>query len=200
MSSLKLNKVIIDRIAGRLMAERFAPLYRAVSDDFARLAMDVYNDVYPEKDRAIMASLRFGWLGERNFVPVRFGDSSRIERLYYAGKCDCQPMKYIDLADHIKLPHPACHSNYAPSKTYLKDAPLAVRYFSLRKRLGEVNAEEEDAKRKLVSALQQFRTLSGLRSGWPEMQPYTEDLMGGAIPNLPAVLVSDINKMFNLHP
>lgn len=197
MSSIRLTVSMKDQVERRLIHYRFKEEAETLVGDYAQLAEDVYEDVYPELTRKKMEGLPKGWLPHRPGIKVQLG--ADFTELSFSGKC------YGEIAQaggssgaQRGTQHLFPYSDQSSCvKQYEATHDIASRYSELEGRYKDLEERIRAAKRAARSAMDSVTTINRLKEVWPEIAPFVESFENR--PNqLPAVSRPDLNGILGL--
>ena len=87
MASIRLSVGMKEQIERRLIHYRFSEEAQQLVADYAQLASDVYDDVYPEITQKKMEALPKGWLPTTGEIGAQFGETgSSYTNLSFGGQ------------------------------------------------------------------------------------------------------------------
>lgn len=199
MSSVRLSVSIKEQIERRLIHYRFSEEAQQLVSDYADLAHEVYEDLYPEITRKKMEALPKGWLPSTDGVGVQFGDSgSRYTTLSFSGKCYGE-ISYAggrgetERGGSRRVPY---SDKSGCSKRYEMTDPMSERYDELESRYKALEERIRAGRKAARAAMDQVTTLNRLIEVWPEIAPFTEGF--GKKNTLPAISRPDLNGLLGL--
>lgn len=192
-----------DTIEERLLRNRFGPVVHSLATDYAALAVEVYNTVYPRAARDRMEALPAGWLSEVPGFMVRFGETgNRVETLNFDGRQNI----YRDLArasdDKLMkdLPQVLRRIPYKDKGSvvavFAEDDRHARIHAELTERLQTLAVQISTTRKEARTALDSFSSEASLLKGWPEVAPFMPKYVPA--PNLPALPRERLNAVLGL--
>lgn len=181
--TIRLTDYLRREITSRLLDHRFSAEEADIKHWKQVLAHDCYLAAFTIEERERMASLPEGWLGEESRIGVKFNqDTSDLAHLSFL-----EPRRFPAKARHVALILPKTHQ-------------LSERYFALKQRENVMETARKELKGKISNLLGRVTTLGKLISEWPEIEPLVRDFKPTAPANLPATILSDLNKALGLPP
>lgn len=185
-----------------LLVHLFNPQVLKLRADYAELALRVYRDHYDELTRKKMAALPKGWLPTNNDIQVKMGDDivnlyfgggffihSSRDDLYHVLSKDDQPGS-VNLLFLSEDHHRCCHV-YDVGHTFQRE------YEGLQQHRAQIIEQISERRARARSVLRGFTTFEKLRAEWPEIAPFIP-MKEEKVANLPALPVSELNKLFDL--
>lgn len=193
--SFRLTRANRERIQTAMLRHRFEDGFRALAEEEADLARDVYKDVYRKKDRDIMTSLPNGWMRECSVISAVFG--GQYASLRVNGKEYNEP---LGLGIEVEFPTfrmPDKHRASSAVKAYSAGHRLAVRYAKHKSKKEGLREEAFRARKQILVVLQSASTSKKLLEIWPECAPFLAPFTPKKA-QLPAVPVVELNKALGL--
>lgn len=174
----KITKETRERIRNIAVDSTFKPRMEAWKKEDAKLAVECYNFIFPEKVRDIIAKVPPEWL--RTCSCLRFNANGWSVTLN-AGK---------------EMPTPASNSC---SNLGSITGELAERVQKHVEAKRTMDAEYNAARVKMMGFLEQFTTFKKLEEAWPEGKKFYKDFNADRIsPKVPAVITKEINAMLGI--
>lgn len=199
MASIRLSVGMKEQIERRLIHYRFSEEAQELVADYAQLASDVYDDLYPELTRKKMEALPKGWLPKVDGVGVQFGDSgSKYTTLSFSGKCYGEISYAGGRGDTERggsrlVPY---SDKSGCSKRYEMTDAASERYDDLEARYKALEERIRAGRKAARAAMDQVTTLARLIEVWPEIAPFTEGFEKRN--TLPAISRPDLNGLLGL--
>lgn len=185
------------KILKDVLAHRFAKPTEKLVADYAKLAEDIYNDVYGVTTRQEMQKLPKGWLPSASTIKVKLGEKTYAELPFngfirHVNAPDCVPIKpdvmwRLCKADDVSRVLEVYEATHA----------FAERYEELQFRAKDLREAIDGATMLANSILEKGTTLAKLLSIWPEVKPFAE-FLSAPKPKLPAMPISTLNGMLDL--
>lgn len=190
--SRKLTVSIKDNITRDLLVHRFRKEANDLFNANAELALCVYNDVYSEKDRKLMASLDDKWLPKSSDISVRFNDDSYVS-LDFNGRVFGCLIGIADSVEVVRRPVPYAH-NRGCAKVYEAGHALQKRREKLQNRKVDLIERIKDAENQIRASLNSVTTIKRLIESWPEVAPFATkyDKDSAKLPAIPAEKMNEI--------
>lgn len=192
MPSVKLTAGIRNQILRAVLKHRFREELDKLVEDAAYLAALVYADVYPKRDREMMAALPSGWLPTVNAIKVQFGDSnlrSNFVSLNFNGSSQI----IGDLCAVVGL------IEQTPMLVPSKDVRRCAKVYPLDHKF---HANWDSLEARKTTLLEQVKevshaTLGALTTNWPEIEPFATRFLerGAPVPALPTTQLNDMLKL-----
>lgn len=200
MASIRLSVGMKEQIERRLIHYRFSEEAQQLVADYAQLASDVYDDVYPEITQKKMEALPKGWLPTTGEIGAQFGETgSSYSNLSFGGKCYGE-ISYAggregnDRGTNRLVPY---SDKSGCAKRYEATDPMSERYEQLEARYKDLEERIRVAKKVARAAMDSVTTINRLKEVWPEIAPFTERFE--TRPNqLPAISRPDLNGLLGL--
>lgn len=199
MASIRLSVGMKEQIERRLIHYRFSEEAQQLVADYAQLASDVYDDVYPEITQKKMEGLPKGWLPTTGEIGAQFGETgSSYTNLSFGGKCYGE-ISYaggrgeVERGQSRRVPY---SDKSGCSKQYPSTHPLSERYEELEARYKALEERIRAGRKAARAAMDQVTTLARLIEVWPEIAPFTEGFEKRN--TLPAISRPDLNGLLGL--
>lgn len=199
MSSVRLTVGMREQIERRLIHYRFSEEAQQLVADYAQLADDVYNDIYPELIQKKMEALPKGWLPTTGEIGAQLGETgSSYTNLSFSGKCYGE-ISYAggrgdkERGASRRVPY---SDKSGCSKQYDATHPLSERYSELENRYKALEERIRAGRKAARAAMDQVTTLNRLIEVWPEIAPFTEGFEKKN--TLPAISRPDLNGLLGL--
>ncbi len=199
MASKRLTKLIRKRINRNLMRHRFAVEVEALAITQAELALDVYKEHYDIAARRKMGNLPEGWLptvaqlkfvfgsGDAGFTSLSFNGSVGMRNIdQLLGNIGGRSSIFMPVRDKDQG---VCVARYA------NNHQLTKRFYQQEKDREKMLTVMQSAELDIRVGLGRATTIEALLKRWPEVEPLIPDI---PIPNLPVILVDDLNKSLHL--
>jgi hypothetical protein len=201
MSSVRLTNDMREILVRRLLTHRYKDAIQAIIDRRAKLAADVYDDVYSKATRLKMNTIPEGWLPEDNGIRVQFGESPRgYARLTFDGRTDLwSPFLHIvnrsNQIDYRLFPQ---KDKDKCLKVYPLEHEFSLTYEQIAADWSALKKQVKDTEVLLTSSVATFTTVAAMIKDWPEAEPFVRDwLIAKPIP-LPAVPRAKLNAILDL--
>lgn len=173
-----LNNSKREIILSRLLKHRFEKEDAAMEAKRAALAVRIYDDAFPKKQRDLMATLPDGWLPTVDTISfVAAGDWKRLR-----------------LPNERRIP---LSRKNAAAKAYDADHPIAEAVADLEAKDAELRARRDECRFNVRAMLASANTVAALVKTWPEVAPFVT-IAEGMRAALPAVNLSDLNASLAL--
>jgi hypothetical protein len=199
MTSIRLSVGMKEQIERRLIHYRFSEEAQQLVAEYAQLASDVYDDVYPNTTQKKMKELPKGWLPTTASISVQFGEAGlSYANLAFAGICygeisyaggqgkvECETCRLVPYNERN-----GC------VKQYPYTHPLSKRYDELETRYKALEERIRAGRKAARAAMDQVTTLARLIEVWPEIAPFTEGFERRN--TLPAISRPDLNGLLGL--
>jgi hypothetical protein len=171
-------------------AQEFAALKSA-------LALDVYNDVFSDKERKAMAELPRGWLPEVSKLGVQFGDGRNYVEVSFNGATYGSIAGVFPEALSVVLMPVPSRNEHGCAKVYEATHPFSERYDAIKRKQADLEREIDTAKRQAEAAIMSASTINKLVTLWPEIEPFTVRHVPRGAP-VPALPTSELNALLGL--
>jgi len=186
MAATRLTKNMREEILHTLMERAYVERKEEIARMEHELGMAVYNDNYPAKAQAIMATL-----------PEEYFERHGV---LYAAFNDC----YYHLALNERVPVGHHHyRHYAAMANYPEGHELTETFIKFRKLKGEYERDSQRLRSESFAILESCATVKKLVETWPEIAPVLQKLNISLVQTrevyLPAV-IQDMNDLFRLPP
>lgn len=201
MSSVRLTNDIRDGVLHRLLLRRFGDQVVELLERQTVLGALVYEAVYDQKARRLMASLPEGWLPSEDELKIKFG--SDITHVYWHPRFDIEtrrliPDKYRQVGPSHRLVSYAHCSGVAYDFHALH--ALSVEHHSIQSGMALLKEAVSEVRGRTRSALNTATTVGKLKELWPELEPFLRGYErveegGRRVPSIP---VADLNKALDL--
>lgn len=186
MASLKLTKTMREEIQTKILKHAFQEREEELNKRLSTIALRVYEDIYPKKQREAMDALPKGWLPSRNQVTAKMGKDQEYYKTFRLEKNVCVP--YTDI--------------HSCSKVYDDEHPLAVLYQKYVADKDAFSKEWQDMKRRTWATLESVTMTGKLKALWPEIEKFVtevENRYGGSY-HVPSTTIVELNSRLNLPP
>jgi hypothetical protein len=201
MSSVRLTNDMREILVRRLLTHRYKDAIQAIIDRRAKLAVDVYDDVYSKANRARMAAIPAGWLPQDNDIAVRFGDGQRgYVNLFFNGRTDLSAPFYHIVDDTNQTVHRTFPQKDKGQclKVYPLEHDFSQTYEQIATDWAALKKQVKDTEALLASSVAKFTTIHAMIKDCPEAEPFVRDwLIAKPIP-LPAVPRAKLNAILDL--
>lgn len=176
----RLTNMKVNGILSRLLEHKYNDLLEKLREDKMQLAQDIYNFVFDEKARNLMATLPADWLPLTSGVSFCVGDE--------------QDYRHLELREDLPVPY----GKHAGCMVVLdRNSELGTRALELKERAVEISRQRQEDKKNALAILSSVTTIPALLRLWPEVAPFIETNEKPR-PKLPAVPITDLNKSFGL--
>lgn len=196
----RLNAENRDVILCRAITHRFGAAVAELSEQQARLASTIYQDVYGDKIKKFDAFPK-GWLPSNDHVQIsaagifyRFNFNGSFDR--YSHRYDILS-RYNPVTDSINRPFPSC-DNGRTLKVYDADDDIAQQCESYATDKSALSEQIQTVTRQIKASLDKFHTVKQLLTEWPEIEPFTEGLAPLPKTMLPAIPTQQLNDLLQL--
>lgn len=194
MASVKLTKTHREEILKRAIQHAFKDEVLALMSKFAKLANDVYEDVFSAADRKKMEALPEGWLPGDSEIRVTFGSEHTWLKFNgrngYMLEVEC----VWPTEQHRRFP---TSKRSKVCKVYDARDAMSVRYEELINARKDLSNRVSEARSNAMAALNRATTLQRLLEGWPEIEPFTRFIPRDR-PSLPAIKTDVLNTLLDL--
>jgi len=194
VASVKLTKTHREEILKRAMQHAFKDEVLALMAKFAKLANDVYEDVFSAADRKKMEALPEGWLPRDSEIRVTFGNEHTW--LKFNGRNGCLPEVDGVWPEDQYRRYPASKKSKVCKAYDARDA-MSVRFEELINARKDLSSRVSEARSSTRAALDRATTLQRLLEGWPEIEPFTRFIPRDR-PSLPAIKTDVLNTLLDL--
>lgn len=183
MATVRLNEHIRQSVLKKLMEHAFAEEQKLLDRDLERLAVEVYNDIYPADLQRKMRRLPANFFDTDASIAVAMG--GQVVHLKVP-KC---PVAYVHY-----------HSGYTPAKTYAASHPFSERHDELYRRRKDLEERSATARKHAYSVLTSCATCKQLVEVWPEVEPFVSPFTKASSPQSVALMVpvKELNRQFGL--
>lgn len=183
MASVRLNEKIRQAILKKLMEHAFAEEQKLLDRDHERLALDVYNDLYPADVQRKMKRLPVNFFATDTTILVNFGGQTVNLKVT---KC---PVSYAHYS-----------TAYTPAKAYAADHPFSERHAGLYSRKKDLEERAAVARKHAYSVIYNCVTCKQLVEVWPEVDPFVIPFTKASSPQSVALMVpvKELNRQFGL--
>lgn len=179
--SVRLNRLMRQNIVKSLLENAFGDEESELLKEENALAEAVYQDIYLEEIRDLMAQLPDGFLEEQNHLLADF--DTEVCRLRLPEGAFLFARK-----DRIGI-----------CRGYEKDHPLFEKQRAWADRNKSLRHRSREAERQAWAVLDSVTTTKRLKEVWPEIEPYVRP-HENSDKNLPAVPVGQLNTALGLKP
>lgn len=174
---MKLNQEHKQQIVNELIAATFETQEKELKEAGFNLADELYVNLHGAENLALMDKLPDGYLQKEAAISFRLKDG----RYGYIGLKNAERM-----ADKFARTNMIQHEHPMYDK-------LAIHLDLLE----DLDSTKHQARTQARAVVNKATTLKRLLEMWPEIEPFTRNI-APKIQNLPAVQVSELNKIFNL--
>lgn len=182
----RLNDTIREGICEAALAHRFDADFAKLERDKSRLAEATYAAIYDSGTRRRMNSLPKGWLPEATELSVRFEGNSKGDRTVLDLP---QARRFLDKHES------AGAWSRTVSHVFGAREPVSIEAQRIVTAEAALKEERNKARRAVMTALHQARTIKQLVEAWPEIAPFAAQF-GTAM--LPAVDTRELNRRLGL--
>lgn len=182
MKSQTLTNDLRSRIADKIVREKFTIKKQELEKEILEFNHLIIQDLLPEEfKKEFKKELHFvlnnpGWFPKEREFKVKFGPT----------------IAYINLDKSVLVPYYLFQGNVL--KIYEAGSPFETLYNSLENRVSHLENERRELRTKINAILNSVNTTKQLLSVWPEVEPYIPDYCKN-VPNLPSVLISEVNQL-----
>lgn len=200
----KLTISIRESIRRAVLKHRFGAEVDTLTDRYAALASDVYDDLYSKEDRERIASLPKDWLPTVDQASVQFGGlSNGYTQLSFNGSGF--RFEYHSIGSRLNAEQtreckkPVANKHrYGCWKVYAADHRLTRRYEKLQAERDALHEAIGEAKQQISAALGSLSSVEALIKAWPEIEPFAKTFAVPAPARLPAIPAAALNKTLKL--
>ena len=185
MTSYRLTKYDRSIICKNAIADRFGKKEETLKEEKYNLSDQAYNMIFDKDILDKINSISRDWLYTNTNMYIRLYNGYQFEL-------------------HFKTdtPLPGRTYHFSDSKFLLSDQDLCDKLLKNHSNMEDLKKEKRDAEYKLKSLLNSVSTTKQLKEIWPDGEPFYAHLVKNPKmalkTNLPAILISDINKIFEL--
>jgi len=195
MTSVRLTKTIRETIYTRVIKYKFQEQVTELLKKHQKLAEMIYQDMFTKDEHKLLKSLPQNWLAPRQSISYNLAGQSRY--ICFNGIIG----HYREYYNQIDFEKPEQIEFNFPCQYETPVIESGTEIYNLVNKLDNeadsLNEEIKKAKQNLWAALESVTTLNKLITEWEEIRPFCKDFMVTKA-NLPAVKVSELNKMLNL--
>ncbi len=158
---------------------KLSPNIEKLKLDMNKVALEILYTIYNKEE---IDAIPQGWLREEN----RFYARDDL------GRSIC-----LRLETYTPMPCVAC--DHCDTMKPLIPSNLAQKYLEAELALKEAEQEARNKLYQLDKTISQFGSIAKLVKEWPQVAEFVpEDLKGKSKASLPAIIIEDLNKQFNL--
>jgi hypothetical protein len=186
MKSEKLTSAIRSRLLEAVLDHRFAPEEEENLLEQRRIAVAVYEEVFPVETRRKMLALPAGWLATIDYVHAQFSEDSG----------DYEHMA-LPTGDGLEWRAPYDKQRGCMIK-YDADSEMSKRFKLWKEQKQSLYLASKELKFKTKSVLDSCTTTNRLIKVWPEIQPFLLKAMPETNVFLPAPIINDLTTALRL--
>ena len=180
--AVRLSNYIREQVRDAILAHSFSDREKALDAREKELALEFYNDLYPEAIRAHMDALPNGFLEVRSTIRVQVVGES-----YHS----------LDLPEKKRVAD--CWASN-PGKVYEADHPLGEKLRTYLKDRAQFKREREEAKTGAWAVLESVTTINKLIQVWPEVEQFARPFAVESPSRAIALPIKDLNARLGLPP
>ncbi|QVJ12920.1 hypothetical protein [Pseudomonas phage PSA20] len=180
--AVRLSNYIREQVRDAILAHSFSDREKALDAREKELALEFYNDLYPEAIRAHMYALPNGFLEVRSSIRVQVVGES-----YHS----------LDLPEKKRVADCWSHN---PGKVYEADHPLGEKLRTYLKDRAQFKREREEAKTGAWAVLESVTTVKKLIEVWPEVEQFARPFAVESPSRAIALPIKDLNARLGLPP
>lgn len=206
--SVRLTTWMREDIVRSILKHKFKGSYEMFLEGYAKLAKDVYDDVFPAAVRRRMGRLPEGWLPKKERIDIQFGEDGQPQyiSLNFNG-CIRKGKEGAGVLTTRETKHPKEVWKLMPyakfhgcAKVYAPTHPLAERYFVLANLLMTQVIEYREVQKLAEQGVAQATTVSKLIEVWPEVEPFAKQYLKHepADRSLPVPRLVELNRALGL--
>lgn len=176
---MRLNMDDRRSIVKKAISARFDPPREQIEKDKEAFALRLYESAYPKKVKEWAAQAPKGWL--HLDTCLRFNVSGHSIKL--------------NISEGVPVPY---NAGYCQQLIAINNDELRDEHMALDKRETDLKAERQSAEAQLTALLGRVSTLNRLKEIWPEGEPFFSHLAPRDRVDVPAIQVSDINRLLGI--
>lgn len=180
--AVRLSNYIREQVRDAILAHSFSDREKALDAREKELALEFYNDLYPEAVRTHMYALPNGFLEVRSTIRVQVVGES-----YHS----------LDLPEKKRVAD--CWASN-PGKVYEADHPLGEKLRTYLKDRAQFKREREEAKTGAWAVLESVTTVNKLIQVWPEVEQFARPFAVESPSRAIALPIKDLNARLGLPP
>jgi hypothetical protein len=155
-STVRLTKIIRDKILRELLDRAFSSEEKQIEKDRELLAAMVYDDLYPAAVKKAMSKL-----------PSDFFEVEVVLRINFGGQISLLKMGKNPVAvRHIKLEYGSA------AMSYVAGSPRAMQFVDIENKARAIYENRTKTQKSARAVLESCSTLKQLLQVWPEVEPF----------------------------